>query len=180
VNGSANCCCAKHKEAPATHSATANSIRRPMHRQVGVQIIFGSPALRKAAIVIDVQKKWALCWGGPCRRRTPRRNLDGRRHPSGPHSRRAGRPRCPRGGPCFLLSPASDVRSASIVGARVGLARGAAGASSIPQCRRARRRAERAPCRALPGPLPRGWRTTHVVLSNSLCLYRSPLASPTT
>src|ERR1051325_2250640 len=36
-------------------------------------------------------------------------------------------------------------------------ARGAAGARSIPQCRRARRRAERAPCRALPGPLPRGY-----------------------
>jgi transposase-like protein len=26
--------------------------------------------LRKAEIVIDVQKKWVLCWGGLCRRRT--------------------------------------------------------------------------------------------------------------
>src|SRR5581483_7568293 len=110
--------------------------------------------LRKAAIVIDVQKKVGALLGWPCRRRTPRRNLDGRSHPSGAHRRRAGRLRCPRGGPCFLLSPASDVRSASIVGVRVGLASGAADASSVPQCRRARRRAERAPYRALPGPLP--------------------------
>jgi hypothetical protein len=36
---------------------------------------------------MDVQKKWVLCWAGPCRRRTPRRNLDGRCHPSGPHGR---------------------------------------------------------------------------------------------
>ena len=47
--------------------------------------------LRKAEIVIDVQKKWAHCWGGPCRRRTRRRSLDGCRHPSGPHRGRRRR-----------------------------------------------------------------------------------------
>ena len=47
--------------------------------------------LRKAAIVIDIQKKWAHCWVGPCPRRTPRRNPDGRRHPTGPHCRRGCR-----------------------------------------------------------------------------------------
>jgi len=37
--------------------------------------------LRKAHIIIDVQKKkWLRCWRIPFRRRTPRRNLDGRRH----------------------------------------------------------------------------------------------------
>ncbi len=38
--------------------------------------------LRKAEIVIDVQKKWALCWVGPCRRRTRRRHPDGRLAPT--------------------------------------------------------------------------------------------------
>ncbi len=40
-------------------------------------------SLRLAGIVIDVQKKWARCWGGSCRWRTPRRRADGRRAGAG-------------------------------------------------------------------------------------------------
>jgi hypothetical protein len=33
------------------------------------------------------KKKWVRCWAGPCPRWTRKRNLNGRRHPSGPHGR---------------------------------------------------------------------------------------------
>ena len=89
--------------------------------------------LRKAEIVIDVQKKVGALLGWPCRRRTPRSNPDGRRHPSGPHGRHRGRLRFPRGGPCFLLSAASRLGSAGIAGARAGLAVGASAPRSLPQ-----------------------------------------------
>jgi len=59
--------------------------------------------LRKAEIVIDIQKKWALCWGGPCRRRTPRIRTDGGRHPSVPHRRGSGGLRFSGGGSRLLL-----------------------------------------------------------------------------
>src|SRR5580700_7526240 len=60
--------------------------------------------------------------------------------PIWPERRCASRLRCPRGGPCFFLSLASDVRSASIVCARAGVASVSANAGSISQCRRARQR----------------------------------------
>lgn len=89
--------------------------------------------LRKAAIVIDVQKKWALCWDGLCRRRTPRSNPDGRGRPSGPHRWDRGRLRLPGGGACFLLSAASCLGSARIAGGRAGFAIRAARSRSLPQ-----------------------------------------------
>jgi regulator of replication initiation timing len=47
--------------------------------------------LRKAEIVIEVQKKSGRCWGGPCRRRARGRNPDARRHRTGSHRRHPGR-----------------------------------------------------------------------------------------
>ncbi len=70
--------------------------------------------LRKAAIVIDIQKKWVPCWGGLCRRRTQRSNSDGRRHPSGPHRRYRCRLRFPSGAPGFFLQAAAGVGSACL------------------------------------------------------------------
>src|SRR5260370_433591 len=61
--------------------------------------------LRKAHIIIDVQKKWRRCWGIRFRIRTPRRNPDGCRHRTCrgrghqrclPHSARASRLLLPR------------------------------------------------------------------------------------
>src|ERR1019366_434375 len=45
----------------------------------------------KRRLSLMFKKKWARCWGGLCRRRTPRSNLDGRGYPSRPHRWHRGR-----------------------------------------------------------------------------------------
>src|ERR1035437_1426798 len=112
--------------------------------------------LRKAAIVIDVQKKWARCWAGPCRRWTPRSNPDGRGHPVGPHGGRPRRLRFPRGRPRFLLSATPCAQPAGIAGAPADFALSATGSGACPQFYRTGQRAGRLTCRAISGPLARG------------------------
>src|ERR1039458_10121656 len=124
------------------------------------------------------KKKWALCWDGPCRRRTPRRNPDGRRHPSGPHGGRLCRLRFPWRGPRFLLSSASRPGPARIAGARAGFAIGAAGPRSCPQSNRTRLCVDRLARRAISVPLAPEDRVTGKVVAGASLLSGQVLADP--
>src|ERR1035438_1314730 len=119
------------------------------------------------------KKKWALCWDGPCRRRTPRRNPDGRRHPSGPHGGRLCRLRFPWRCPRFLLSSASRPGPACIAGARAGFAIGAAGPRSCPQSNRTRLCVDRLARRAISGPFSRSRSGHPAGRSQYLCSART-------
>jgi hypothetical protein len=67
--------------------------------------------LRKAEIVIDVQKKWPRCWDGRSRPPTRSRSLDGCRQSTRPHRRRRVGLRRSRRCACFLLPAAATART---------------------------------------------------------------------
>ena len=102
--------------------------------------------LRKAEIVIDVQKKWPRCWVVRSCLPTHRTSLDGRRHAALFHGRRRVGLRRARSRAGFLLSPAPTARPNP-----VGCACDPPRVSSRLEFRRTRIGSRRAQLRALPG-----------------------------
>ena len=58
------------KKNPGTHQQELEQLRR--------EILRLNDALARAEMIIDVQKQWARCWDGPCRRARRGRIHNGR------------------------------------------------------------------------------------------------------